>query len=286
MKKVRDKIRKSVLLAPYTTFKIGGCARYFFEANKLDDIKKAVQFAQEQELPFFILGHGSNALFSDKGFSGLVIKNNCQAFKIDKDTIYAEAGMSLNELLNISLENNLSGLEWSAGIPGTLGGAIYGNAGAYDQQIADSILEVECLDGNLLKKRYQNPNINFQYRESIFKKTKDIILAARLKLNKQKPNIEKVRQILKQKKEKQPLSLPSAGCIFKNPKPQIAAKLIEQCNLKGKQIGQAQVSEKHANFIINLGSAKAADVVKLIMLIKKEVKSKFKISLEEEIQII
>ncbi len=288
IEKLLPDIKKNIFLRNYTTFRIGGPAKYFFVAKTKEDLTKAIQMAKKSNLPFFILGGGSNILVSDKGYNGLVIKIKNQKSKIKNNRILAEAGLALNRLVELSLKNNLTGMEWAVGIPGTIGGAIYGNAGAFKKSMKDLIKEVEVFDTKDEKiKIFKNKDCKFGYRDSIFKKKKNlIILSASLQLKKgKKMKIkEKIKRYLNYRKETQPLNFPSAGSIFKNPKNFYAGFLIEKCGLKGKRIGNAKISEKHANFIVNLGNGKAKDVKKLIKLIKKKVKNKFKIELEEEIQ--
>lgn len=279
------KIKRNIPLSQFTSFKIGGPAKYFISVKKKEDLIKAVNFSKEKKLPFLILGGGSNVLINDKGFSGLVILINNKESEIKRNRIYCQAGMKLNNLVNQSVKNNLTGLEWAAGIPGTIGGAVRGNAGAFGFSISQLVKQVEVFnkDFSILEKK----DCRFNYRESIFKKNKKVIFSLELELRKgnRKQSEKMIKEYLEQRKNNCPLDYSSAGCIFKNPKPLIAAQLIEQVNLKGKQIGQAMVSEKHANFIVNLGKAKAEDVLKLIKLAKKEVKKKFNLVLEEEIQI-
>ena len=325
IKKLLPEIKKNVLLKNYTTFKIGGRAKYFFEAKNKEDLIKAISLAKKFKLPFFILGGGSNLLVSDKGFKGLVIKIQNTKYKIQNTKIMAEVGVMLGELVNVSAKTGLSGLEWAVGIPGTVGGAIHGNAGAFGKSMKNVVKEVEVFDlSNEKIKTFKNKDCQFDYRESIFKKNKNlIILSTKLKLKKEKKSkIErKMREYLNYRKENQHLNLPSAGSVFKNYElrlqpahhppeksgpiknyelvkefPELrefnkknlipAAWLIEKCGLKGKKIGGAKISEKHANFIVNLGEAKAEDVKKLINLAKKKVKNKFSITLEEEIQFL
>lgn len=289
-------IQKNISLDKYTTFKIGGKARYFFIAKTKKDLIKAISFAQKSKIPFFILGGGSNLLVSDKGYRGLVIK--IQMSRIvhrQAGIVYAEAGARLADLVKISLEKRLTGLEWAAGIPGaTIGGAIYGNAGAFGKSMENIVKKIEVLDLKTLEiKNFKNKDCKFGYRESVFKKNKNLILiSATFKLNKgEKEKIKGlIEKYLKHRKTAQPLNYPSAGSVFKNPviknKNLKAGELIEKCGLKGKRIGKAEVSEQHANFIVNLGGAKEKDVKKLINLIKRKVKSKFKIVLEEEVQFL
>ncbi len=256
------KIQKNIPLAQYTTFKIGGPAEYFFVAKTTQDLIKAVEFAQEKKLPFFILGGGSNLLVSDEGFTGLVIKIQNSKFKIKNFRIIAEAGIKLSDLVKFSSQAGLTGLEWAIGIPGTIGGAVKCRTGAFGQSISKIVKEI--------------------------KKKDKIILSVELVLKREdkKKSQQLIKEYLKKRKETQPLDYPSAGCVFKNPANQFAGQLIEKCGLKGKQIGRAMISPKHANFIINLGQAQAEDVLKLIQLIKKSVNKNFKINLEEEIQFL
>jgi len=304
-KKLLPGLKKNVSLKNYTTFKIGGPAKYFFETKNKKDLIKAILVAKSKKLPFFILGGGSNLLVSDEGFRGLVIKILFSKSYFLNSQISAEAGTILAELLSATLNTGLTGLEWAAGIPGTVGGAIYGNAGAFKKSMKDitktvTVLEIKNQKSNI--KNLRNKDCKFCYRNSIFKQKKNlIILSATLQLKKgNKLKIEKrIKEYLNYRKETQPLNFPSAGSVFKNPKnfsagelgeedkssslSFAAARLIEECGLKGKRIGNVKISEKHANFIVNLGGGKAKDVKKLINLAKKKVKEKFGITLEEEI---
>ena len=309
LKTLLPEVKENVELAKYTTFNIGGPARYFFIAKTKQDLIKAIKIAKQNHLRFFILGGGSNLLVSDKGYEGLIIKiparNASLRLRSDADgqnTIYMESGTLLSEVVANATNKGLEGLEWAVGIPGTIGGAIYGNAGGparscYSvaggsvegnaKSIGDLVESVEILDKNLKIKKYTKKQCKFTYRKSIFKRNNEIILSVVLKLK--KGDIKKSKQIIKQISTERLQKLPkgySAGCIFKNPDKYNAGYLIDQCQLKGKKIGGAEISKKHANFIINSGNAKASDVLKLIKLIKQKVKLKFKISLEEEIQFL
>lgn len=302
IKKILPGIKENVLLSNYTTFKIGGPAKYFFIAKNQKDLIKAIKMAKKLNLPFFILGSGSNLLVSDEGFRGLIIKFQVSGFKFQENNLYVGAGVLLNDVVKLTNEQSLTGLEWAAGLPGTVGGAICGNAGwpSNKKNISAIIKSVEVLELNKKPKikKFNQKECCFGYRDSIFKHNKNlIILSAFLKLKKGKRDkIKKeIIEIIKTRRDKIP-SEPSAGCIFQNPSPaQISPKfmagkgfsagdLIEKCSLKGKKIGKAQVSKKHANFIINLGGAKAKDVISLIKMIKQKVKNKFGVKLEEEIQ--
>ena len=317
IKKVLFNLRKDVPLAPFTTFRIGGLAKFFFTAYTREELISAVLWAKKSNLPFFILGGGSNLLGADEGFNGLVIKIQNSKFKIQshnsKFEIICEAGTSLKKLALKAQQIGAIGLEWTAGIPrATVGGAIRGNAGAFGSSMEDIVKKVEIFDCQTEERKVlESQDCQFGYKESIFKKNQNfIVLSAQLQLKKgKKSEIEKkIKEYLTYRENAQPLDFPSAGSIFKNPKfkiqnpklinkfPQLiefnkkgmipAGFLIEKAGLKGKKIGQAQISEKHANFIVNLGKARAVEVIELIKLIKKEVKNKFNIILEEEIKII
>ena len=296
-----SRLKEDIPLAKFTTFNIGGRAKYLFEGSNKREIIEAVSIAKQEGLPFFILGGGSNLLVDDKGYPGLVIKIQNSGLKIQKENskfkVVAEAGTFLSLLVSRAAENTLSGLEWAIGVPGTLGGAIYGNAGAFGKSMKDIVKEVEVFDARDLQvKTYSLEDCRFDYRESIFKKDKNlIILSAVLELEKgEKKEIEnKMKRYLSERKKKQPIGLASAGSVFKNPssaqtsgteRELSAGELIEKCGLKGRSIGGAKISEKHANFIINLGGARFSDVRRLIDLVKKKVRLKFGIELEEELQ--
>jgi UDP-N-acetylmuramate dehydrogenase len=290
-------------LKKWTTFRIGGPAKYFFIAKNEKDLIKAIDLAKKFKIPYFILGNGSNLLVSDKGYYGLVIKVNYQKLEIENCKIIAGAGLLLSELLEESVKRGLTGLEWAIGIPGSVGGAVYQNAGAFGFDFSKIIKNVKVLrNGKIIK--LSKKKCGFDYRKSIFQKNKDVILEVEIKLKKGKR--KKIQNLIKKylsyRLKTQPTGF-SAGSIFKNCKlkktflmkyPQLqifkksgiipAGWLIEKCNLKGKRVGDAKISEKHANFIINKGKAKAKDVLSLIKLIKKEVFKRFKIKLKEEIE--
>ncbi len=312
IEKLLPGIQKNISLKKFTTFKIGGRTKYFFVAKKKENIIKAVRMAKKINLPSFILGGGSNLLISDKGFKGIIIKIQNSKLKIKNYEICAEAGVQLSLLVNEAIKNNLSGLEWAIGIPGTVGGAIHGNSGLPKESMGKVVGEVEAFDSKDFKiKKIKNKDCRFGYRDSVFKhKNNLIILSAILELEKGNRNKikKKIKKYLERRKINQPLNFPSAGSVFKNftpyrPDPRVgtgaeprqlknfkktgtvpAAWLIEKCNLKGKKIGNVKISEKHANFIVNLGNGKANDVKKLINLAKNMVKNKFGVVLEEEIQ--
>ena len=311
--KAFPKVQKNILLKDYTTYKIGGPAKYFFVAKSKDDLVTALETAKKFKLPVFILGGGSNLLVSDKGFRGLVIKININGVKIQGGEVFAGAGISLTKLAYLAAGEGLSGLEWAAGIPaGTVGGSIYGSAQAFGVKMADIVKEVEALDLKTLKtKKFTKEQCRFSLKNSIFKKKRNLaIISAVLEFKEDdKEKIKnQIKEFIKYRKNGHPLNFPSAGSTFVNPQKMIKNKnlltkfpklneynvrgnipagyLIAKSGLAGQKVGNAQVSEKHANFIINLGGAKAKDVLSLISLIKKKVKKSFGIELEQEVQLV
>lgn len=308
-------IKKNIPLKNYTTFRIGGPAKFFVEVETEDELIEALQYAKENNLEFFILGGGSNLLVSNKGYDGIVIKFQISSaaadkFQIPENIIEAEAGASLAKIVQESAKYNLTGLEWAAGIPGTIGGAVRGNAGAFGSCMKDAIQSVKAIDTKDLGiKIYDLKKCEFEYRSSVFKENKNlIILSAVLKLEKgNKEEIQnKIKEIIEKRSLKH-LKEKSAGSFFKNPIVEnkklveefkrdqsikckdnkiSAGWLIDQVGLRGKKIGGAKVSEKHANFIVNTGEATAEDVIILASFIKQQIRDKFGIELKEEVQYI
>jgi len=285
-KSLNKKIKSRVRLAKFTTFKIGGAARFFLEAQSLKDLQEALIFAQKQGIPVFLLGAGSNVLVSDAGLDGLVIKLAGKYFRemrVNGVCLEAGCGVKLNQLMLYAKNRGLSGLEFLAGIPGTLGGALIMNAGAWGKSIGDMVEEVRVLDYNGKSKLLKKRQLKFSYRKSNLGKY--IVLWVKLKLAKgSQPEIGlRINQLLKQRSKTQENILPNAGCIFKNPAEASAGKLIEACGLKNRVVGGAIISGVHANFILNRGRAKSEDVLALMRLMRKEVKENFKVDLEPEI---
>ena len=315
--------QRNISLSKYSSYKIGGPAKYFFKAKNIEDIIKAIKkwrgFASYRNKAsctgLFILGGGTNILFDDDGFNGLVIKPDIKFIKRDGNTLMVGAGTPLTPLLNYSIIKNLSGFEWAAGIPGTVGGAVRCNAGAFGGEMKDVIVEVYILDISKSKPRIKKRSRSaccFGYRSSIFKKqpfgkTGEIITYVVLKLK--DGNRKSIKKIIKRnidyRQKHHPLEYPSAGSIFENtdvkklnknlkkrfisviksdPFPVIpAAYLISKAGLRGISYGGAMISLKHPNFIVNVSNATAHDVKNLIKLVKKEVYKEFKIKLKEEI---
>lgn len=281
-------VENNVILKPYTTFKIGGKADFFAVVKTQPDLIKIIIEAQQNRVPYFILGNGSNILVADTGYRGLAIKLELNNIAANNNEVTAEAGATLGTLLGFCKDHGLSGLEFLSGIPATIGGAIWGNIGSTVNSISTFIKTVTILNENNELQTITGKDCGFSYRDSIFKKKNYIILAVVFSLKLEKSEvIEKNMQITVQKKiQNQDLSHPSAGSVFKNPEQHKAWELIEKAGMRGYQIGGAKVSEKHANFIINTGNATASDVIILISLIKQKVRDNLGVQLMEEIKYI
>lgn len=359
LKSILPNLQENILLADHTTFRIGGAAKYFFVAKNRQDFIAAIRAAKENSVPFFVMGGGSNLLASDEGFDGLIIKVQSDSSSVvlrsettkdlKKIKIAVEAGVLFGKIIMETVKNNFSGAEWGFGIPGTIGGAICGNAGRLGQDISSVVESVKVLDENLNEKIIPASECGFDYRESRFKKTGEIILEAQLVFEKKNKSL--IDKVLAQAKEVVFHSppFPSAGCVFKNYKvgmvklaagasrfrpptpalrlasdlrplnsmadanqgssrrpslntpaadsllsshPELAPRvragkigvghLIDRCGLKGRRIGGAKIWEGHANYIVNLGGAKATNVLALMKLCKEAVQEKYGIKLEEE----
>ncbi|WP_350343489.1 UDP-N-acetylmuramate dehydrogenase [Proteinivorax tanatarense] len=274
-------------IAPYTTFEIGGPADIFITPSEVDQIIWAVTISKELQIPYYILGKGSNILIDDKGLRGIVIylgENFSKSTVLD-NKIKAQSGASLEEVSKLAMEKSLTGLEFAVGIPGSVGGGIFMNAGAYEGQLGDVVDEVTgILEHEVVT--YTKDDLEFGYRSSTFQKEGVIILEATLRL--EKGNKEKVKSYIEdlttKRETKQPLELPSAGSVFKRPQGYYAGKLIQDSGLKGFSIGGAQVSEKHCGFIVNKGNATSQDVKNLVAHIQKTVKEKFGVELKRELK--
>ncbi len=282
-------LEKDVALAPLTTFKIGGPAQFFYRAKDRASLGQAIKAAQKAEVPFFILGGGSNILVADKGFEGLVIKCELKNLTWQGPEVTAGAGLNINELIGQAQTKGLGGLEFLAGVPSTVGGAVWANAGSTKENIGQLVKLVRVLDEQGAEEELSAADCQFDYRDSLFKHKKLIITEVVLILKAEETtNLQtKIQDRIAQKKESQDLLNPSAGCIFKNPVGQRSAgQLIAELGLKGYKMGGAKVSEKHANFIVNTGSATAEDVVMLISYLKQQVRDNLGIQLQEEVEYV
>jgi len=274
----------------HTSFKIGGPADFLITPASVSELSEVIKLCNRDKLPIFIMGNGTNLLVSDKGIRGVVIKiyDNLNSYRVKEDCIEAFGGILLSKLSNIALENELAGLEFASGIPGTLGGAVAMNAGAYGGEIKDVVIETEFIDraGNLIA--IHGDEHQFGYRTSFIQKQSGIAVKSVIKLKKgERASIKALMDDLTgRRQDKQPLELPSAGSVFKRPEGFFAGKLIEDCGLRGYSIGGAQVSVKHCGFIVNSGSATSKDITDLIKHIQQTVKEKFNVELQTEIRIV
>lgn len=288
----KDKILKDEPMALHTSFKIGGKADFLVKPSTKDEIISILKFSKENDIPVFILGNGSNILVRDGGIRGITIKPNLQdisIFENDDDVdIIVGAGYPVAKLSRIVSQKEIAGLEFLSGIPGTIGGAVKMNAGAYGSEMKDCVVETKYMDydGNIYI--INADEHEFGYRRSIFSKKEVIILETKLKLNYGEKEIidNKINEITEQRKQKQPITMPSAGSVFKRGDGFVTARLIDECGLKGFSIGGAEVSTMHAGFIVNKGNATANDVIELIEYVKNKVKEKYNVDLELEVLIV
>ena len=276
-------------LKKHTTYGIGGPADLMIFPKSKQDLIKVIEIINENKIQLTILGSGSNVLVSDNGIRGAVIslKNSLKQVEVDDNILYAECGTMLGKIVKHAVKNNLIGLENLNGVPGTLGGALIMNAGAWGGEISENLIHVEVINSKSEVQKIQKKDLNFSYRQSSFNKD-DILLSAKFNLKKADKDIIKENFIEAQsgRKKSQPLNKRSAGSLFKNPKNNSAGKLLDEAGLKGFSIGDAKISEKHANFFINDGDATSKDMLMLIKKAHKEVKDKFNINLSLEVKLM
>ncbi len=273
-------------MSKHTSFKIGGNADIYVSPETTEQLKEIILTAKEENIPFYIVGNGSNLLVSDNGIAGAVISTlKLNKIKVEKDTIYAEAGASLTAVCVAAKENGLTGLEFAYGIPGSIGGALFMNAGAYDGEMSFIIASADSITplGEIVSR--SKDELKLGYRHSVYRENNEIITGVCLKLKKgdKESILARMNELMLKRKTSQPLDYPSAGSTFKRPKGGFAAALIDECGLKGKGVGGAEVSTKHAGFVINKGEATAKDVLSLIEVIKTSVYKEKKIMLEPEV---
>ena len=289
--KFGDAVQENVTLAPYTSARIGGPADVVLTVKSADELADAVQVIWEQDLPYYILGGGSNVLVSDKGFRGVVVLNRAKEVRFemgDQPSVWCEAGVVIANLARRCASKGLGGLEWSAAVPGTVGGAVYGNAGAFGGDMTHNLVWAELLTTNG-REKFMLDQMGYGYRTSVLKRheVNGIVLSALLKLknsNSEEVSV-KIEQFSERRKATQPPGA-SMGSMFKNPEGDHAGRLIEAAGLKGTRIGNAEISTVHGNFFINHGETKAEDVRALIALVQKTVLEKFGIDLELEVEVI
>ena len=276
-------------LKKHTTYGIGGPADLMIFPKSKQDLIKVIEIINENKIQLTILGSGSNVLVSDNGIRGAVIslKNSLKQIEVNDNILYAECGTMLGKIVKHAVKNNLIGLENLNGVPGTLGGALIMNAGAWGGEISENLIHVEVINSKSEIQKIQKKDLNFSYRQSSFNKD-DILLSAKFNLKKADKDIIKENFIEAQsgRKKSQPLNKRSAGSLFKNPKNNSAGKLLDDAGLKGYSIGDAKISEKHANFFINDGDASSRDMLMLIKKAHKEVKDKFNVNLSLEVKLM
>lgn len=274
----------------HTTFRIGGPAAYFLQPQSTEELRKIINVCEQEQVPWFIMGNGSNLLVSDQGYQGVVIQlyRNMSQISIEGCRITAQAGASLASLSKRVMGESLSGFEFAGGIPGTLGGAVTMNAGAYGGEMKDVLEEVRVLDRSGRPISLQVDQLEMGYRTSVIKVKDLIVLEAVIKL--QPGDADSIRETMqdlaRKRASKQPLEYPSAGSTFKRPEGYFAGKLIMEAGLKGYRVGDAQVSEKHCGFVINRGHATGAEVMAVIDHVKKEVWEQFQVGLEPEVKFL
>ncbi|HXG38937.1 MAG TPA: UDP-N-acetylmuramate dehydrogenase [Bacteroidota bacterium] len=283
----RGRIALNEPLAKYTSMKVGGPADYYMEPADKADVIQLVRYLRQQGFPYLVLGRGSNLLVSDEGYRGAVIcmEEGLSNVSRQGELVVAEAGAKVSKFVEFCIQQELAGVEMLAGIPGTVGGAVVMNAGAHGGEISDYLVDVEVLRGEEVQ-RVKKADAQFAYRTSAF--AQDVVLEASFKLPKGNRDelIKRRSEFLRERNLKQPTNLPNTGSMFKNPRGNFAAKLIEQAGLKGKRVGDAQISEKHANFIVNLGNARASDIMTLLDLAQRTVYQNTGILMELEVKLV
>ncbi len=285
-----SRILKDVSMKEHTSFKVGGNARYLVLPKTIGEIVFTVSVCKEHNIKYYIMGKGSNLIVNDNGYDGVIIKlgEYFNEVTVEEDTIYAQSGALMSIVAAKALQNTLQGLEFGSGIPGTVGGAVAMNAGAYGGEMSQIIESVKVMDEQGMVRQLDKGQLNFGYRQSIFQNSPYLILEVEMKLN--KGQYEQIRTTMKEMTEKrmqkQPLNYPSAGSVFKRPEGHFAGKLIEDAGLKGLSVGGARVSPLHAGFIINDGNATAQDIINLMAIVKNTVYEKFGIMLKQEVKIL
>ncbi len=286
-KTFRGRITINERLDAHTWIKIGGPADYYVEPADVEDLVAVMKVIRESGLSYMLLGRGSNILVSDEGYRGVVLnlEEGLTSVTLDGDLVSAQAGLRITKFVDFCVQNSFAGVEMLAGIPGTMGGAIMMNAGAHGGETADHLVDVEALRGDAVV-RIPKSECSFSYRRSRIEA--DLVVGARFRLAKGDKDalIRRRKELIKKRNETQPLELPNLGSMFKNPAGNYAARLIETAGLKGKRIGDAQISEKHANFVVNHGAATSAEVMQLVDLVRRTVYQSSGVHLELEVKLV
>ena len=287
----KDSIKYNEPMKKHTTMKVGGPCDCMIEPSSIEEIQKVLEYVKENNIKYYIIGNGSNLLVKDEGVHALIIKiaNKFSGFKVNGEYIKAYSGCSVPKLSQIAKENSLSGLEFACGIPGSVGGGIRMNAGAYGSEMVNVVEKVGFLDENGNLKEIDGKDAHFTYRHSMFVDNPQyVVVYAIYKL--QKGNKDEISKIMEEnmnsRKQKQPIEYPNFGSVFKRPEGYFVGKLVDDCGLKGYKIGGAQVSTKHSGFMINTGDATCKDVLDLIEYVKEKVYEKFNVKLQEEVVIL
>ena len=275
-------------LKKHTSLHIGGPAQYYVRVTTERDLIEAVRVARENEIPVFLLGAGTNLLVADEGIKGVVIHNDWAETAVDGTIITAASGTPMASVAAAAAKNGIAGMEWMATVPGTVGGAVHGNAGAYGKETKDDLIDAELMDLNGHSWTASNADLAFAYRKSALQGTPTIVLRARFQGTRGERTevVKRIKEIANDRIAKQPLTQPNTGSIFRNPPGDHAGRLIEAAGLKGTTEGGAMVSTKHANFIVNIGDASAMDVKRLIELCQRTVKEKFGVDLVPEVEMV
>ena len=286
----REKVMRNVPLREHVSFRVGGPCDCMVFPSTADEIAAAAQICSSENVPYYILGNGTNVIALDEGYRGVVIKigKNFSSISCESNRIISRAGALLSAVSRTALDNSLEGLEFAGGIPGSVGGGIIMNAGAYGGELKNVVERVTALDKNGRIYRLNRDECEFEYRNSVFQKNGDIVLEAEFLLTGGNGNeiLERMKDFSQRRTEKQPLNYPSAGSTFKRPEGYFAGKLIQDSGLKGICIGGAQVSELHAGFVINRGGATASDILELIELVRNTVYDRYNVMLQPEVRII
>lgn len=275
-------------LAKHTSLRIGGPADLFLRVTSEADIRGAVAVARQHELPVFVLGGGTNLLVSDRGIRGVVLENAWSEASADGDVVTASSGTTLAHIAAAAARGGIEGLEWMATVPGTVGGAVHGNAGAFGSETKDALIDAELMDLDGRSWTATCDELGYAYRTSALQGKPTIVLRARFKgrVGDRASAVKRIKEIANERAAKQPLAQPNTGSIFRNPPSDFAGRLVEAAGLKGRRVGGAMVSEKHANFIVNTGNATAADVRELMRVCQREVRERFGVSLVPEVEVV
>ena len=277
------------LMQKHTTFHVGGAAKYFAIPKNVDEIQTLIAYCQKQNMSYCVLGNGSNVLFADAGYDGMIIQigNAMSEIRVDGTVVYAQAGAILARVAKTAYEAGLTGMEFAAGIPGSIGGAIVMNAGAYGGEMKDVVSCVDVLSTDGTRRKYTCDEMEFSYRHSIIDSDK-IVVGVELALQKGDKTVilNRMNELAEARRSKQPLEYPSAGSTFKRPEGYFAAKLIDDSGLRGYRVGGAMVSEKHCGFVVNVEHASTADVLAVMQHVQEVVNEKYGVMLEPEVRII